>query len=89
MARVMFTAHLRRVAPAGPVQAEGDTVGAVLANLFADHPRLGTYVLDDQGRLRKHVAVFVEGGRLANGQALDHPIAPDGEIHVMQALSGG
>jgi sulfur carrier protein ThiS len=89
MASVMFTAHLRRLAPPGPVRAEGETVGAVLANLFAAHPRLGSYVLDDQGRLRKHVAVFVGGSRIANGQALDHPVAPDGEIHVMQALSGG
>lgn len=89
MARVMFTAHLRRVAPAGSVHADGDTVGAVLAAVFAAHPKLGPYVLDEQGRLRKHVAVFVGGNRLANGQALEQPIAPDGEIYVMQALSGG
>ncbi len=89
MARVSFTAHLRKVAPPGPVKAEGETVGAVLATLFAANPRLGGYVLDDQGRLRRHVAVFVDGDRLANGEALAHPVAADSEIHVLQALSGG
>jgi sulfur-carrier protein len=89
MARVSFTAHLRKVAPPGPVAAEGDTVRAVLATLFADNPRLGAYVLDEQGRLRRHVAVFVDGERLINGSALDHPVAATSEIHVLQALSGG
>ena len=89
MATVTFTAHLRRVAPPGPVTAGGETVGAVLTNLFAAHPRVGTYVLDEQGRLRKHVAVFVGGDRLANATALEQPVAADGEIYVMQALSGG
>ena len=89
MARVSFTAHLRKVAPPGPIDAGGETVRAVLTNLFATNPRLGGYVLDDQGRLRRHVAVFVDGDRLANGTALEHPVAANSEIHVLQALSGG
>lgn len=89
MARVSFTAHLRKVAPAGTVEAAGDTVGAVLNAVFADNQRLAGYVLDDQGRLRRHVALFVDGDRLANGAALDHAVGPDSEIHVLQALSGG
>lgn len=89
MARVSFTAHLRRVAPTGPVEAAGDTVGAVLDQVFAENPRLAGYVLDDQGRLRKHVALFVDGTRLANGAALGHTVGTDSEIHVLQALSGG
>ncbi|MEZ5668489.1 MAG: MoaD/ThiS family protein [Alphaproteobacteria bacterium] len=89
MATVNFTAHLRRVAPAGSVSAEGDTVGAVLGQVFAGYPKLGTYVLDDQGRLRKHVAIFVDGERVMNDAVLDHEVRPDAEIYVMQALSGG
>jgi sulfur carrier protein ThiS len=89
MARVSFTAHLRKVAPPGPIEADGETVGAVLTSLFAANPRLGGYVLDEQGRLRRHVAVFVDGDRLANGEALGHPVAANSEIHVLQALSGG
>lgn len=89
MARVNFTSHLRKVAPAGPVQADGSTVGAVLLSLFGNYPKLGSYVLDDQGRLRKHVVVFVDGEKLANQTALGHPVTADSEIYVLQALSGG
>jgi hypothetical protein len=47
------------------------------------------YVLDDQGRLRKHVCIFADGVRLPHDGALSHPIRPDSQVHVMQALSGG
>jgi molybdopterin synthase sulfur carrier subunit len=46
-------------------------------------------VLDDRGRLRKHVCVFVDGTRLTNAAALDHAIPAQAKLHVMQALSGG
>ena len=54
-----------------------------------DHPNLTAYVFDEHRRLRKHVAVFVDG-RLFRGQAaLDLVLAPDSDVYVMQALSGG
>lgn len=89
MAQVHFTAWLRELAPEGPVVAAGDTVGEVLAAVFQQVPQVQGYVLDERGRLRKHVCVFVDGRRLANGVALGQPIRPQAELYVMQALSGG
>ena len=88
MAKVTFTTHLRSVAPAGAVDAPGATVGAALADVFARHQNLRGYVLDDQGRLRLHIAVFVDGNHVRQN-ALDHPLQPDSELYRMQALSGG
>ncbi len=88
MAKVIFTAHLKSVAPGGAVDAPGGTVGAALAKVFADHPQLRGYVLDDQDRLRLHIAVFVDGVH-ARKDALDQPLGPDSELYIMQALSGG
>jgi hypothetical protein len=88
MALVHFTTHLRRLAPE-PVPAAGETVGQALAAVFHKHPRLQSYVLDDQGRLRKHVCVFADGERLAHDGALSHPIQAGTELYIMQALSGG
>ena len=88
MPRVAFTAHLARVGPP-EVDVAGGTVGAALDAVFALYPRLGGYILDDQGRLRPHIAVFVDGARLRNEEALGRPIAPDTEVYVLQALSGG
>ena len=47
------------------------------------------YVLDDHGAIRKHVCIFADGQRLNRDATLGHPIEPQSQIHVMQALSGG
>jgi sulfur-carrier protein len=85
MPRVIFTAHLRRWAPAAPATVPGATVRLALDAVFAEYPALRRYVLDEQRRLRKHVALFVDGTRAA----LDDAVAPEADIHVLQALSGG
>jgi hypothetical protein len=46
-------------------------------------------VLDDQGRLRKHVIVFVDGQLLEDRDQLSDGVEPTSELLVMQALSGG
>jgi hypothetical protein len=89
MAEVHFTSHLKRLAPPGPIIAKGITVNEALTAVFSAHPQLRSYVLDEQGHLRKHVCVFADGERLAHGSALAHPIRADTELYVMQALSGG
>ena len=47
------------------------------------------YVLDDQGALRRHVAIYVNGRAIGDRVRLTDPVAADDEIYVFQALSGG
>lgn len=89
MPTIHLTSHLRRVAPSGPTRVEAATLGAALDAYFATAPKVRSYILDDQGRLRKHVAVFIDGELLTGKRDLGRPVAPDCEIYVMQALSGG
>jgi len=89
MAQIHFTTWLRALVPDAPVMAPGATVGEALDTLFAERPHVRNYVLDEQGRLRKHVCVFADGARLPRETALPHRIGPDSQLHVMQALSGG
>jgi sulfur-carrier protein len=89
MAEIHFTSHLRNIVPTGPLSAAGATVGEVLMNVIAEQPHVRTYVLDDQGALRKHVCIFADGERLRHDSALARPIGPDSRLYVMQALSGG
>lgn len=89
MARVAFTPNLQRHLDA-PVQvAQGHSVRDVLDAVFASHPRLRSYVLDDQDRVRKHVAIYVNGAAIADRDRLSDPVGDDDEIFVFQALSGG
>lgn len=85
MARVQFTPILQRHLDAPSVEVDGASVRAVLGAVFEANPRLRGYVLDDQGALRKHVAVFVDGA----AADLDAQVGIGAEVFVMQALSGG
>jgi len=89
MPQVHFTAHLREVAPRGGFESAGKTVRDALADVFASHPKLRSYVLDDQGRVRRHVTVFVDGEMMDRSEALDVGLSPTSEVYVLQALSGG
>jgi len=89
MPTVSFTPQLERFLPAPTVKVDGATVGDVLTAVFAQHPALRGYVLDDQGAVRQHVAVFVNGGLIADRERLTNPVEPNDEIYVLQALTGG
>ena len=89
MAEVTFTRHLERFLSAPPRSVAGDTVACVLAGVFDANPRLRGYVLDDQGRLRKHVTVFVDGKMVQDRRRLSDAVCDASQIFVMQALSGG
>jgi hypothetical protein len=88
MAKVFFTSHLKHVAPPEPVEVAGATVGEALENVFTRYPALRGYILDDQDRLRLHVAIFVDDVHVRRN-FLSHPMTPTSELHVLQALSGG
>lgn len=89
MARIVFTQHLRRLVGPEPIVVPAATLGAALDQIFAERPQLRRYILDDQNRLRRHVAVFVDGLRVRVRRDLNDPLAADAEVHDLQALSGG
>lgn len=89
MARVIFTSNLQRHLSCPVHEAPGASVRAVLGNVFAANPRLRSYILDDQGRLRRHVHVYVNGARVADPIRLADPLGEDDEVFVLQALTGG
>jgi molybdopterin converting factor small subunit len=64
---------------------DGETVGEVLRALERDWPNTVGWVLDEQGRVRQHVNVFVNGERVRE----DAAVAPDDRLHVLPSISGG
>ncbi len=88
MVRVTIGSALQRHVPCPPVSVEAATVRDALEQVFSREPRLRGYLLDDQGLLRKHMAVFVNGYAVKDRRRLEDPVT-DGEIAVIQALSGG
>jgi molybdopterin synthase sulfur carrier subunit len=68
------------------VAAEGSTLGEVLLDLDRQFPGLRFRVIDEQGRLRKHVNVWLDAERCRD---LSAPLDGVDEVVIMQALSGG
>lgn len=89
MARVIFTPNIQRHVPCPDTEANGDTVREVLERVFAANPRAREYVLDDQGAVRQHMLVFVDGRQIKDRQRLTDPVPANAEVCVLQALSGG
>jgi sulfur-carrier protein len=89
MARVTFTDNLKRHVSCPSLEVGGATVREILEEAFAIEPRLRSYVLNDQGGLRRHVVVFVDGAQIEDRRMLSDPVSAAADVYVMQALSGG
>ena len=89
MAKVVFTPNLQRHVACPVRQATGETVRVVLNEVFADNPKLRTYILDDQDRVRRHVHIYINNERIIDAAGLSDRIGAEDELFVFQALSGG
>jgi MoaD family protein len=68
------------------VDIEGETLAALLRALDQRFPGIRSRMIDEQGRIRQHMNVFVNGEAV---RTLDTPLAPGDQVHILQALSGG
>jgi molybdopterin converting factor small subunit len=86
MAVVLLRAPLRdRADGRAEVDLPGASVGEVLRELERRFPRLHGWTLDEHGRVRRHVNVFVDGERCRE----DAPVTAAARIHVLASISGG
>jgi molybdopterin converting factor small subunit len=86
MATVNLRAPLRDLAGGSArLEFDGETVGELLRGLERAHPRIKGWILDDQGKIRTHVNVFVNGERIRE----DAPLASDDVVYVLPSISGG
>ena len=89
MPTVSFSPNIRSHVDVGTFDVTGETVRESLESVFALHPRLKSYLFDDGGNVRKHIAMIVNSEPVQDRADLSDPVKPDDEIFVMQALSGG
>jgi molybdopterin converting factor small subunit len=87
--RVVFTSNLQRHVNCPETEVAAGTLRTVLAQVFAAQPQARAYVLDEQGHLRRHVTVFIDGRRVRDRERLDEAVGAASEVYVMQALTGG
>ena len=89
MAQVMLRAPLSELCGGRTHAIPGDTVGEVLVALERDHPPIAGWVLDERGRIREHVNVFVGNTAARASGGLATTLADGVEISIIAAISGG
>ena len=89
MAKLFFTQQLRRFTEVPEVETAARDLRAALEDAYRINPQLRGYIQDEQGHLRKHVVVFIDGTRVHDREQLNDAISTGSHIHVLQALSGG
>jgi sulfur-carrier protein len=89
MATVRFTRNIQRHVECPTREAAGDTLRVVLDTYFAENERARGYVLDEQGKIRQHMVVFIDGEMVRDRDNLTDAVQPSSVIDVIQALSGG
>ena len=89
MPELHFTQNLRRHTPCPSFSVQADSVAGLLNQYFEQYPGVRTYILDDQGHVRHHVKVLVDGINLNDRATLRDTLSPESQVHVFQALSGG
>ena len=89
MATVRFTRNIQRHVECPTREASGSTLRAVLDHYFQKNERARGYVLDEQGRIRQHMVVFIDGAMVRDREGLSDAVGPRSMIDVIQALSGG
>jgi sulfur-carrier protein len=86
MALVSLRGPLRKLAGGNSqVELDGATVIALLRGLEARHPEIEGWILDERGRIRRHINVFVNGERGAEETA----VSGGDRVEVLPAITGG
>ena len=84
--RVLIPSALHSYSGRPWVEASGATVGEVLADLDRRFPGIRFRMIDEQGGIRRHIRLFYRQAQVFD---LTAPVSDDGELLIVQALSGG
>ena len=84
--KVLIPSALLSYTRATHVDAAGDTLDTLFGDLDRRYPGLRFRVVDEQGRLRPNMRIFVNGRGVRD---LSLALQPDDFVAVVLALSGG
>ncbi len=89
MPTVRFTRNIQRHVACPSRDVSGCTLREALDEYFRENEAARDYVLDEHGRVRQHMVVFIDGELVRDRDGLSDRVKPDTVIDVIQALSGG
>ena len=89
-ASVRIPTPLRKVANGkDKANADGDTVGAIIASLDSQFPGIKSRLCDDNGELRSFVNIYVNGEDIRFMDGMESGVNSGDEISIVPAVAGG
>ncbi|GCF08113.1 MoaD/ThiS family protein [Dictyobacter arantiisoli] len=89
MAKVRLAPVLRSFAGGSKiVNAQGDTLGALLTNLYQSYPSLKEQIQPEQ-ELSRFVNVYVDDQDVRYLQGLETPVSESATVTLLPAMAGG
>ena len=88
MPLIKFYGNLHQLAQSSRLKMEGDCVRSLLSEICSQNPALSEAILED-GELRRHVRVMVNGHDVQLEQGLDTPLVENDHVAVFPPLGGG
>ena len=89
MPSVRFTRNIQRHVECPTREVNGATLREVLDAYFQSNEPARGYVLDDTGKLRKHMAAFIDGRQIDDRDRLSDAVPDGAVVDIVQSLSGG
>ncbi len=89
MITVTFAKAIRRHAECPDLEVAGATLRDVLTAYFESYPGVRSYVVDERGAIRRHVAVFINQDLVLDRDHQSDAVHAGDRVSVFQALSGG
>ncbi len=87
---VRVTTVLQRLTGgAKSVQAEGETVGALLGNLEQQYPGFLGQVMQEEGKLHRFVNIYLNDEDIRYLKQLETPVSQGDVVSILPALAGG
>ncbi len=74
---------------AATVEADGETVGEVFADLVERHPALRDQLFTPDGEIHRHLNVFLNDDDIRYLGKLDAKVAESDTLTLMPAVAGG
>lgn len=71
------------------VTAEGTTLNEVIESLEGTFPGIKARVVDEQGKLRRFVNIYVAEEDVRFAQGLDTPTPAGAQVSIIPAVAGG
>ncbi len=84
--KVLIPTPLRSYTNKREVEAAGETLADLLADLDRQYPGLRFRMVDEQGEIRRHMRIFVNDEQVFD---MGRPLLPGDAVYIVQALSGG